>query len=361
MEIYLVGGAVRDQLLGREVTEKDWVVVGASPEEMIALGYNPVGKDFPVFLHPDTNEEYALARTERKTGKGYKGFVFNADPSVSLEDDLIRRDLTINAMAQTQDGTIIDPFNGQADLAAKQLKHVSEAFAEDPVRILRIARFAARLPDFSIHPVTNELMIDMVRNGEVDALVPERVWKECYRALEEAAPWRFFDTLDVCGALAIIFPEITVDSLQSLSNIVAISSDGPTRFAALLYRVDSEHIKSLCKRVRVPSNYQEIATLVVKHQAKLDQLDDAEHIVHLLESLDCYRRPNRLAKFVLACAANNDQLVADKVLGLLENALMLTNNVDAQQFVDQGLKNEAIGKAIRDERVRILRNKKGNP
>ena len=218
MKIYLVGGAVRDKLLGREIKERDYVVVGATPKEMESLGYKAVGKEFPVFLHPDTQEEYALARTERKVGKGYKGFEFYADPSVTLEEDLQRRDLTINAIAEDNAGHIIDPFNGKKDLEAKIFKHVSPAFSEDPVRILRVARFAARFPDFNVHPDTNKLMKDMVKNGEVNALVPERVWKEFSRALAEPSPERFFTILKDSDALPILFNELTEHYLEKISH-----------------------------------------------------------------------------------------------------------------------------------------------
>src|SRR5256885_5337521 len=208
MKAYIVGGAVRDALLGVPVNDRDWVVVGATPDDMLAAGYKPVGQDFPVFLHPQTHEEYALARTERKTAPGYHGFTFHADPSVTLEQDLERRDLTINAMAQDADGRVIDPFGGRDDLRDKVLRHVSPAFAEDPVRILRLARFAARFDDFAVAPQTLALMRDMVRAGEVDALVPERVWQELSRGLMERRPSRMFEVLRACGALARLLPEV---------------------------------------------------------------------------------------------------------------------------------------------------------
>jgi tRNA nucleotidyltransferase (CCA-adding enzyme) len=208
MKTFIVGGAVRDELLGLPVQDHDYVVVGATPDDMIALGFTPVGKDFPVFLHPATREEYALARTERKTAPGYKGFVFHAEPDVTLEQDLVRRDLTINAMAKAEDGAIIDPFGGRRDIEGRVFRHVSDAFAEDPVRILRVARFAARFADFSVAPETNALMRRMVEEGEVDALVPERVWQELARGLMEAQPSRMFNVLRGCGALRRILPEL---------------------------------------------------------------------------------------------------------------------------------------------------------
>ncbi|HTJ96417.1 MAG TPA: multifunctional CCA tRNA nucleotidyl transferase/2'3'-cyclic phosphodiesterase/2'nucleotidase/phosphatase, partial [Rhodocyclaceae bacterium] len=208
MKIYAVGGAIRDKLLGLPVKDRDWVVVGTTPGGMIRAGYRAVGRDFPVFLHPDTNEEYALARTERKTAPGYAGFVFHTAPDVTLEEDLIRRDLTINAIAEAEDGSLIDPFNGQADIASKTLRHVSAAFAEDPVRILRVARFAARFHDFTVAPETMALMQSMVANGEVNALVAERVWQELAKGLMEAQPSRMLKVLHECGALARILPEV---------------------------------------------------------------------------------------------------------------------------------------------------------
>lgn len=359
MKIYLVGGAVRDQLLGRKITEKDWVVVGATPEEMITRGFTPVGKDFPVFLHPETSEEYALARTERKTGKGYKGFVFNADAAVTLEEDLIRRDLTINAIAQDDDGTLIDPFNGQSDIQAKILRHVSDAFIEDPVRILRIARFAARFDAFSIAPDTQQLMQQMVQNGEVNALVAERVWKECYRALDESAPWRFFETLEQCGALAIIFPELTSINSPALHNIVKLSNNGPTRFAALTYTLTQNQVRTLCKRIRIPNDYQSLAQLVAKQQSTLKNLNfnNAAGVVALLEQCDCYRRGDRLSGFVLAVAANEPSIDPHKTLALLEEALAMTFKINAQPFIEQGLQHQEIGRAIRSERIKILQKK----
>ncbi|NOX91180.1 MAG: multifunctional CCA addition/repair protein, partial [Gammaproteobacteria bacterium] len=255
MEIYLVGGAVRDTLLGLEPKEHDWVVVGATPEQLESQGYKQVGKDFPVFLHPKTHEEYALARTERKTAPGYHGFAIHAAPDVTLEEDLLRRDLTVNAIAQTADGQLIDPFNGQQDLADKRLRHVSPAFSEDPIRILRVARFAARFAHlgFNIAPETGELMRDMVNAGEVDALVAERVWTETERALGEKNPARFFEVLRDCGALEKLFPEIErlfgvpqpekhhpeidtgVHTLMVLEQAARLSADTRVRFAALVH------------------------------------------------------------------------------------------------------------------------------
>lgn len=346
---------MRDQLLGRAVKERDWVVVGSSPEEMVALGFSPVGKEFPVFLHPKTGEEYALARTERKTGKGYKGFAFMADPNVTLEDDLQRRDLTINAIAQSESGQLIDPYHGQEDLKHKVLKHVSAAFAEDPVRILRIARFSARFVDFSIHPETLKLMQAMVTAGEVNALVPERVWKECYRALEEPAPELFFAVLQQCHALPILFPEITDPKLlEALHKCSKLSDDGPTRFAALLQDVPVSKVKSLCDRVKAPNDYKELALLVTKNHSSYHQLNlqDAESVITLLETLDCFRRPERLKGFVIACQANN---ATTDGLARLQQALDIAKSVSAQPFLDQGLEGKEIAKALHNARVAALK------
>jgi len=297
MKIYLVGGAVRDSLLGRSVKERDWVVVGASPEEMLELGYKPVGKDFPVFLHPETHEEYALARTERKVAKGYKGFVFHADPSVTLDEDLKRRDLTINAIAQDDQGLLIDPYHGQQDLKDQWFRHVSPAFAEDPVRILRIARFAARFPDFKIHPETNELMQAMVKNGEVDALVAERVWQEFYRALQEPASMRFFEVLNNCHALPIIFPELSIETngMQASQNATQKNSAAIIRYSALLHDIAPDQIKSLCKRLHCPTDFSDSARLT---QALTDQFLDLkkqtpEDILAWIKKSDALRRTDR--------------------------------------------------------------------
>lgn len=298
MKIYLVGGAVRDQLLGRPVKEKDWVVVGASVDEMLKKGFRPVGKDFPVFLHPETHEEYALARTERKTGRGYTAFDFNASPDVTLEEDLMRRDLTINAMAQSVEGELIDPYHGKDDLQQKLLRHVSPAFIEDPVRILRVARFAARFGDFRVAAETNQLMQQMVENGEVNALVAERVWKELERALGEDYPQRFFEVLDACGALRVLFPDIKKFDVLINENKNSVME----RFALLLQNVPEDNIKLLCDRYRVPKDYREFALLVARYQNKACETRlSAEEIVDLLQHLDAFRREERFKKFLNVC------------------------------------------------------------
>ncbi len=342
LECYLVGGAVRDRLLGNAVKDRDWVVVGATPQQMLDLGFKAVGKDFPVFLHPHTHEEYALARTERKTGPGYGGFSFNTDPSVTLRQDLARRDLTINAMAQTPHGDLVDYFGGAKDLKNRVLRHVSPAFAEDPVRILRVARFSARY-GFDIADNTMELMREMVSNGEVDALVAERVWQELQQALAEPTPSRFFAALRGCGALARIFPEIDalfgvpqrpefhpeidagVHTLMVVDQSALLHESTVVRFAALVHDLGKARtpvealpshprhettgvlpINELCDRLRVPKQFRELALLVCRLHLQLHQLGSlrAGTVVKLLEAIDAFRRPERVEQFIAACEAD---------------------------------------------------------
>ncbi|MBY0237770.1 MAG: multifunctional CCA addition/repair protein [Burkholderiaceae bacterium] len=315
MQTYVVGGAVRDELLGLPVQDHDHVVVGATPEDMVRQGYRPVGKDFPVFLHPHTHEEYALARTERKTAPGYKGFVFHTSPDVTLEQDLVRRDLTVNAIAKAADGALIDPFNGRADLAARVFRHVSAAFAEDPVRILRVARFAARYGDFKVAPETNALMRQMVEHGEADALVAERVWQEVSRGLMEAAPSRMFDVLRDCGALARILPECDAGprAMQVIDAAARCGLDLPVRFAALLRGLGGsapalQALDQLCKRLRVPAECRDLAVMVAREQDCVDgalALDPGA-IVKLLERCDGFRKPARFSQLLLASQACAD-------------------------------------------------------
>ena len=345
MKIYLVGGAVRDKLLGLPVKDRDYVVVGATPEKMIAKGFKPVGSDFPVFLHPKTKEEYALARTERKTGRGYKGFKVYAAPDVTLEDDLQRRDLTINAMAEADDGTLIDPFDGAEDLHNGILRHVSPAFVEDPVRILRVARFAARYAKWGFHVAhsTNKLMRQMVESGEVDHLVPERVWSELERALGESRPSRFFETLRGCGALKRLFPEIDalfgvpqpkahhpeidtgVHVMMVLDQATRLSKDSRVRFAALMHDVGKgatpsaewpqhigheersvEMVKNFCQRFRAPNEFRDLAVVVARHHPHCHQVAELRPgtILETLEAMDAFRRPERVEMFVRACEAD---------------------------------------------------------
>lgn len=350
LQVYLVGGAVRDALLNKPIKERDWVIVGATPEEMIAQGFQPVGKDFPVFLHPKTHEEYALARTERKTGKGYKGFHFYTSPDVTLEEDLIRRDLTINAMAQAADGTIIDPHQGQADLKAKCFRHVSSAFSEDPVRILRIARFATVLTDFSVHPETNALMKHMVDAGEVDALVSERVWKELSRALLGEKPTRFFEVLQNCEGLFVLFPEFKNPAwqLQYLDNS---PNNAVIRFSLLLHGLSEKEINAICKRFRAPTEFSELALLVEKHHEKYKTLThDAENIWTILKVCDAFRRPERFAEWINAC---------QKIYGMnhaesLQQGLLRAKSVDTQALLAQNLKGPDFAEALKKAQIAAI-------
>jgi tRNA nucleotidyltransferase (CCA-adding enzyme) len=340
MQTYIVGGAVRDALLGLPVNDRDWVVVGASPQQMISAGYLPVGKDFPVFLHPQTREEYALARTERKTGAGYHGFVFHAEPNVTLEQDLARRDLTVNAMAQNGNGRIIDPFDGRSDLRQRVLRHVTEAFREDPVRILRVARFAARFSDFTVAPETLHLMREMVQAGEVDALVAERVWQELARGLMEDKPSRMLEVLRDCGALAKLLPEAErlwgvpqradyhpeVDTGVHLMMVMDMSARlrAPlaVRFACLTHDLGKgttpadilprhlrheersvQLLKAVCERLRVPTECRELADVVAREHSNVHRSGEigAQALVRLLERCDAFRKPQRFEQVLLAC------------------------------------------------------------
>ncbi len=342
MKVYLVGGAVRDSLLDRPVHERDWVVVGATPEEMTARGFRPVGRDFPVFLHPDTHEEYALARLERKTGPGYRGFTTEFSPEVTLEQDLLRRDLTINAMARSEDGTLVDPYGGQDDLHRRRLRHVSPAFAEDPVRILRVARFLARYAPlgFEVAPETLDVMRTMVAAGEVDALVPERIWRELDRALSEPQPRAAIELLRHCGALQVIMPEVDAlfgvpqppewhpeidtgeHTLLTLQVAAARGASTPIRFALLMHdlgkaltpkdqwprhrgheQLGVRAIDELCTRLRVPLDYRELAVLTSRYHTHVHRGLElrATTILELLEQSDAFRRPERFADFLEVC------------------------------------------------------------
>jgi tRNA nucleotidyltransferase (CCA-adding enzyme) len=345
MKVYLVGGAVRDALLDRRAVEHDYVVVGATPEELVEQGFRPVGKDFPVFLHPANGDQYALARTERKTGAGYYGFATRFSPDVTLEEDLARRDLTINAMARDDDGTLVDPYGGRRDLEARVLRHVSPAFVEDPLRVLRVARFAARFAPlgFTVAPETMALMAEIVRSGEMAALVAERVWVETERALGEARPPVYFEVLRECGALAAVFPEVDrlfgvpqpekwhpeidsgVHTLQVLEVACELSPDTVVRFAALVHdlgkgvtppdqwprHIGHEHagvkvIARLCERLKVPNEHRELGLLVSKEHQRIHraaELRDAT-VLEVLEATDAFRRPDRFEKLLLACEAD---------------------------------------------------------
>lgn len=404
MKCYVVGGAVRDAVLGRPVNDHDWVVVGATPQEMIDAGFRPVGQDFPVFLHPQTHEEYALARTERKTAPGYHGFAFHADPSVTLEQDLERRDLTINAMAQDADGRVIDPFGGRDDLRGKVLRHVSPAFAEDPVRILRLARFAARFEDFRIAPETEALMRRMVEAGEVDALVPERVWQELSRGLMERHPSRMFEVLHGCGALARLLSEVDrlwgvpqpahrhpeVDTGMHLMMVLDTSARlGATlavRFACLTHDLGKgttpgdewpRHIahearsvallRRVCERLRVPTDCRELAEVVAREHGNVHRSGGLgpTALVRLLDRCDAWRRPDRFADLLLACecdargrAGMEDDPYPPRER--LQRALDCARQVDtaavARAAADGGASGPAIGEAIRRARIEALKD-----
>jgi len=344
MQTYIVGGAVRDELLGFAVKDKDYVVVGSTPEAMLAAGFKPVGKDFPVFLHPSTRDEYALARTERKTAKGYKGFTIHASPEVTLEQDLARRDLTINAIARADDGQLFDPFNGVADIQSRTLRHVSDAFAEDPVRILRVARFSARLVDFDVAPETMALMRQMVEAGEVDALVAERVWQELAKGLMEEKPSRMFEVLRASGALQKILPELDrlwgvpqpeqhhpeIDTGVHVMMVVDYAASQhfslPIRFAALMHDIGKgttprellpKHIgheqrsanllKDVCKRLRVPNDCKELGVMTARFHGKLHQAPQMRPgtLLEFLIELDAIRQPQRFMDFLKACEADS--------------------------------------------------------
>ncbi|MFD2365297.1 multifunctional CCA addition/repair protein [Pseudoduganella sp. GCM10020061] len=350
MKTYVVGGAVRDALLGLPVKDRDHVVVGATPEQMVRLGYRPVGKDFPVFLHPRTQEEYALARTERKTAPGYHGFVFHTEPTVTLEDDLVRRDLTVNAIAQDEDGTLVDPFGGRADIERRVFRHVSGAFAEDPVRILRLARFAARFPDFTVAPETLALMRRMVDAGEVDALVAERVWQELARGLMEEKPSRMFEVLRDCGALARILPELDAawdappgagaHMMQVIDCAAAHGYGLCVRFAALMLGVGGQggeagglaRIDAVSRRLRVPNDCRDLAVMALRERNAVDHAAslDAEATVRLFERCDGFRKPERFAQLLLACecgALGGDELLRQH--RRLLQALAVARGIDA--------------------------------
>lgn len=360
MKIYLVGGAVRDKLLGLPVKEQDWVVVGATVDQMLNQGYRQVGKEFPVFLHPRTNEEYALARMERKTKPGYQGFEFDTSPEVTLEEDLQRRDLTINAMAETTDGELVDPYHGRQDLNDRVLRHVSTAFAEDPVRILRIGRFLARYAhlEFRVAPETMQLMRDMVNKGEVNALVAERVWKELERALTEKNPEKFFEVLDQSHALPILFPSINMQGagIKALLSATQLSNDSTIRFAALLHDVgDKKTINELCHRYRAPNAHKELAALTVQnYQTALRAKNlSVDELLQLFSALDIYRREARFHDFLIVCEAiglsqNDKKYLADAALAV--------KSVDKEikGLMEKGFINQALAEKLKEYRYKAL-------
>lgn len=392
MNVYLVGGAVRDQLLQYPSIENDWVVVGSSPEQMTDKGYLPVGKDFPVFLHPETKEEYALARTERKTGKGYTGFAFHTDNSVTLEEDLGRRDLTINAIARDENGEFVDPYNGKDDIEKRILRHVSPAFAEDPVRVLRVARFAARYAHlgFVVADETTALMQSMVADGEVNHLVAERVWKEMSRALAERTPRVFIDVLKSCGALKVIIPELDrlfgvpqppahhpeidtgLHSLLALQRAVKLSDAPEVRCAALLHDLgkgvtpqeewpkhngheakSADLIKTLAKRLRIPNEFKELSRITGEYHTHCHRAFELnpKTLLKVFKSTDAFRRPERFEEFLLCCQAD-----AQGRTGMEEtpypqrqyfsSALTVARAITAQPLIEQGYSGQELGKQL---------------
>lgn len=411
MKIYLVGGAVRDELLGRDIHERDWVVVGATPDDMIKQGFIPVGKFFPVFLHPDTKEEYALARTERKVAGGYHGFSFDTSTHVTLEEDLKRRDLTINAMAKLPDGKIIDPYGGQQDLQNRILRHVSSAFSEDPVRVLRIARFLARYASlgFQIAEETLALMRKMVEEGEVDHLVQERVWKEMERALSEPSPQVFVQTLRRCGALKVLLPEVNalygvpqnpehhpeidtgIHIEMVLTQAARLSPLPEVRFAALLHDLgkaltpkdmwpshsgheakSAELVVKVCERLKVPNDFRELALLVAKYHGEAYDVckalkeNNPEPALDLFEKCDVFRRPERFEQFLLACEADfcgrpgyEHGEYPGKVLKQILDYMQTVQNFSSDFF--KGLSGEEIKAKMRQTRleklIHFLKNK----
>lgn len=402
MQIYLVGGAVRDQLLGLPVSDRDWVVVGATPDDLIKLGFQQVGKDFPVFLHPKTREEYALARTERKTGVGYTGFSCYAAPDVTIEEDLLRRDLTINAIAQTEDGQLIDPFQGEQDIKNRLLRHVSVAFTEDPLRILRVARFAAQLAKqkFTIANETQSLMKKMVYNHELSTISAERVWSETEKALQSSAPEIYFHILRDCGALAILFPEINqlfgiptaagshsemdtgTHTLLTLKMAASLTDNIETRFAALchdfgkalapseLWPAHAEHaikaiplIEAMCNRLRIPNRMKELAKLVARFHPQIHKINQLqpESIINLFNQLDSWRKPERINQLVIACEADarswleREHITYPQAKFVIE-AFKTVQQVSSKNLIKQGIKGIAIRDELTQQRIQALTN-----
>jgi len=400
MKVYLVGGAVRDEQLGLPVKERDWCVVGATPDDLEGLGYKAVGNDFPVFLHPESGEEYALARTERKTGTGYHGFTFHTSPEVTIEEDLLRRDLTINAMAMDPEGKLIDPCNGLADIQSRTLRHVSDAFTEDPVRILRAAKFAARFRGlgFQIADETIQLMKRMVVDGEADALVPERVWKETEAALAGSDPQVYLEVLRECTALAVVFPEIDalfgipqpekwhpeidcgIHTLMVLEQAAELSNDAEVRFAALVHDLGKattaknllpKHtghelrsvklVKSLAKRLQIPTAFRDLGCLAAEFHAHTHRAFElrSSTVLKVLNRVDAFRRPERFEKFLLACEAdargrtgfeNRPYRQGD----YFRAAYQAASKVDISDLTNGGLSGQEIGKEIASRRQRAI-------
>ena len=406
MKVYLVGGAVRDELLGIPVIERDWCVVGVTPEALESRGYRPVGKDFPVFLHPDTGEEYALARTERKTGAGYHGFTFHADPDVTIEEDLRRRDLTVNAMARDENGGLIDPFGGASDVEARLLRHVSEAFIEDPVRVLRVARFAARFSalGFTVADETLDLMKSIVESGEIDALVAERTWQETAGALSGKDPQVFFEVLRSCGALARVFPEIDalfgvpqpekwhpeidcgIHTMMVLEQASLLSDDIDVRFAALVHDLGKattakdklpshpghearsvKLVRRMSERLRIPNDCRDLGLLAAEFHTHCHRAFDlrASTILKVLNQTDAFRRPDRFEKFLLSCEADSRGRTGFEdrdypQANYLREALAVAAGIDTEDLVSGELNGPEIGKAIGERRLAALRDFKAS-
>lgn len=359
-KIYLVGGSVRDRLLHLPVVDHDWVVVGATPNELLALGYQQVGKDFPVFLHPITKEEYALARTERKSGKGYTGFICDFSKDITLEQDLIRRDLTINAIAMDEDGNLVDPYHGLDDIKLKLLRHVSPAFREDPLRVLRVARFAARYYHlgFRIASETQKLMEEMVLAGEINTLTPERVWKETEKALASADPQVYFQVLKQCGALAILFPSLTLSYTvaDALKKSTLLTDDLTVRFAVLFGELTTEAEK-LCSQIKAPNQYTKLAIMVQQYRLKVENVTQltAEQIIDLFNRIDVWRNPHHLNQLIIASQsyAKTESFPQAKYL---ERAYKLAHGVNVQNIIAEGYKGKLIQDELQKRRIEALLN-----
>ncbi len=362
MQIFLVGGAVRDTLLNYPFTERDWVVVGATPEQLLDQGYQQVGKDFPVFLHPKTKEEYALARTEKKSGSGYHGFICDFGPDVSLEEDLQRRDLTINAIAQTDSGELIDPYGGQQDLRDRILRHVSPAFSEDPLRVLRVARFAARYAhlNFTLATETLALMQKMSDGGELATLTPERVWIEINKGLSSPSPAVFFQVLQDCGALRALYPSwsasLNPDIFTALNRAANQNASNEIRFAISTARMSRSECQALCEQIKATNAASDLALLAVE-QLPLPQPLDANASLALLERLDYLRRPQRLSDFaqlVNILQRGDESRESERTLQRLPQASQQLGSIKAEQLIAQGFKGAALGKALRQQRLTLL-------
>ncbi|WP_305402832.1 multifunctional CCA addition/repair protein [Photobacterium leiognathi] len=400
MQTYLVGGAVRDTLLGLTVTDKDWVVVGTTPEAMLAAGFEQIGSDFPVFLHPKTKQEHALARTERKSGHGYTGFVCYSAPDVTLEQDLLRRDLTINAIAQAPNGDLIDPYHGQQDITDKVLRHVSPAFAEDPLRVLRVARFAARFAHlgFTIAPETMALMQEMVVSGELASLTPERVWKEWEKSLSSDDPQMFLTVLRQCGALAIVMPEIDalfgvpqpekwhpeidcgIHTLLVAKKAAELSTDKTIRFAAQVHDLgkalspkdDLPHhkmhcrdgikpIKALCQRLRVPNEYRDLALLVCEQHTKIHHAEEmrADTFIKIFDQIDAWRKPERVAQLATCCRSDargrtNFEQTPYPQADIFQAVFAIAQQVDVKAIVAAGFKGAEIREQLAAKRIEAV-------